>query len=364
MRILFINSILRTAEKGVIPEADSIKDSMAYNFCLAFRKLGHDVVLIAAEEYRPLRNEHYDMDVLFMKSYLPKLFPPAQIPFHPGLIRLLFEKGASFDLIISGEVFSINSLISAILTPQTLVIWHELPLHPRKFLGVPSKVWYALIPKLFMKNVCIVPRSERARTFLLGYFHSLCPITVAHGVDLNKFCQQVTKDDYFVIVSRLVLGKRVDKSIRAFSEMIRNSPYQHYRLVIVGDGDQRAPLQELVNAMGIANLVNFVGRLHHEDVVEYLGRAKAMLVSTEQDNSMFTIWESIACATPIISNTIPDNTDFVIKHNLGIVRDDWNESDLIHVVRNNREYVRNCANVRHWISFEAYAMKMVVARTA
>ena len=50
-KVLVINPILYTAETNRIPRVDSIKDTMIYTMCLGFLRAGHEVTLIAAEDY-------------------------------------------------------------------------------------------------------------------------------------------------------------------------------------------------------------------------------------------------------------------------------------------------------------------------
>ena len=85
MKVLILNPILFTADNNVIPQVKSIKDTMIYNMCLGFKRLGHDVTLAAAEEYAPAEKEAYDFEILFFKSKCKKLFPPAMLPFSPEL---------------------------------------------------------------------------------------------------------------------------------------------------------------------------------------------------------------------------------------------------------------------------------------
>ena len=72
MNILFLNAILFTPEKGVIPKMKSIKDTMIYNMCLGAKKLGHHVTLVASADYKPIEKEEYDVEVLFFKSNFRK----------------------------------------------------------------------------------------------------------------------------------------------------------------------------------------------------------------------------------------------------------------------------------------------------
>lgn len=68
MNILILNPILYTAERNIIPNVDSIKDTMIYNMCIGFVALGHNITLCAAEEFRPQKREDYDFDVHFFRS--------------------------------------------------------------------------------------------------------------------------------------------------------------------------------------------------------------------------------------------------------------------------------------------------------
>ena len=68
MKIIVINPILFTHEKGVIPHVTTIKETMIYDLCLAYHRAGHAVTLIAAADYAPEREETYDFEVVFLKS--------------------------------------------------------------------------------------------------------------------------------------------------------------------------------------------------------------------------------------------------------------------------------------------------------
>ena len=57
MRILLLNPILYTADNNIIPPIDSIKDCMIYNLAIGFKNLGHQVTLVAAEDYKPQTDE-------------------------------------------------------------------------------------------------------------------------------------------------------------------------------------------------------------------------------------------------------------------------------------------------------------------
>ena len=50
--------------------------------------------------------------------------------------------------------------------------------------------------------------------------------------------------------------------------------------------------------------------------------------STEKDNNMVSVVESIAVGTPVLTTSVPYNSYYIRRENLGIVQDDWNEDTL------------------------------------
>ena len=170
MRILILNQILYTADNNTIPVVSSIKDTMIYNMCLGFVDAGHTVTLAAAEDYKPKAIEAYDFEVRFFATYLPRLLAPSIIPFSPALYRFIKKERDRFDLVISSEVFSFQSLFASILCPRKTLIWQEQTAHQKKFRELPSKIWYRTIVPLFLTKVSrIVPRSKRAYDFISSY---------------------------------------------------------------------------------------------------------------------------------------------------------------------------------------------------
>ena len=88
MKILILNSILFTAETD-IPQVKTIKDTMIYGVCMGFVKLGHQVTLAAANEYRPIKEEAYDFDVRFFSSNYTKLCKPSVNDISKNVIKNL-----------------------------------------------------------------------------------------------------------------------------------------------------------------------------------------------------------------------------------------------------------------------------------
>ena len=85
-----------------------------------------------------------------MRTRLTKLFPPHTLPYCPEVKKI--AKSGNFDLIITSEVFSLNSLKLALCTPKNLIVWQELGKHNRIFHGLASNFGMALLQKQDLKK--------------------------------------------------------------------------------------------------------------------------------------------------------------------------------------------------------------------
>jgi len=359
MNILLINPILYSSENYVIPKVVSIKDCMIYSLALAFKSLGHTVTIIAAEDYRPVKHEEYDLDILFMKTGLKKIFYPSIFPYLIHLSEYLKKKGKSFDFIITGEVFAFHSLLSAIFCKKNTVVWHELNAHNRMFHKIPSKFWYNIIGRLFFRNVLIIPRSGPAYHFIRQFCNTVSSIPVDHGVNLKKFIFSKKKEKQFIVVAQLIKRKNIDYVIRQFSGFIQKYSQENYRLIIAGKGPEEEYLKALVKELNIEPVVHFTGFLNHYELNKQIAQSIATLIATTKDLNMVSIPESIVSGTPILSNTVPALSSYIVENGLGICKDNWGIEELEQMVKRLPEFSGNCIQKRVELSSENSAKKML-----
>lgn len=353
--ILIVNPILYTAERNTIPKVSSIKDTMIYTLGMGFVQSGHQVTLIAAGDYRPDKDEAYDFPVLFLKTVCKKLFMPRCFPYMPALRGYLREHG-EYDLIITSEVFAPWSYTAVRLLPEKTVVWHELAGHNRMLHRLPSLFWYHVIARFLMRKAYVIPRSEAAHAFIGQFMRHVSDTVIDHGIDLQKLDnllqiqgKAAPKRNRFVVVSQLIPRKRISNTIKHFASFYENGN-RDYQLYVIGDGDEKEALQRQVQEIGLTESVIFCGKLSHEEMFPILASAKALLVSTERDNNMVSISESIAAGTPVVTTSVPYNAFYIKRERLGMVADDWDSETLVQICRNNAEYAANCRAYRDKLS--------------
>lgn len=348
MNILIVNPIVYTSETKNIIRANSIKDTMIYDLCLAFEKKGHNVTLYAAEPFKPENKEKYPFKVIWGKCKFKSIFMPHCFPYMYNLSKYIKKNESNIDLIICSEVFSINTLNAVLTNKSKVIVWHELAKHNAMMKKLPSKIWYNIVARFLMRNVKVVARSEEAKSFIKKYCRDTDSKIIEHGVNLDKFIYSTDKKDYFVVCSQLIERKRIDGILLKFGEYLKISGNSS-ELIIIGDGELKSSLEQLSRGLGLEEKIIFKGKLNHEELLPYLAHAKALLVNTIKDNSMISIVESIAVGTPVVTTEIPLNASYIKKYKLGIATE-WDQQDLMKIVNDNEVYVNNCLKYREKLS--------------
>lgn len=356
MKVLIVNPIIYTSETAEIKKVVSIKDTMSYDLCLAFSKKGHEVTLVAGEPFSPVGNEEYPFEIIWAKCVFPKICKPNVLPFCPEVLKLVNDE--TYDLVISSEVFSLNSLMLTLSLKKNIIIWHELAKHNKLFNEIPSKLWYNIVAQTAFRNTPIIARSEEAKAFISDYCKNVKDFVIDHGVNLDKFEACKEKEKYFIVFSQLIERKQIDKIIDKFYDFSKSN--EDYKLYIFGEGEKENELKKQAEALG--DKVRFFGKVSHEELKDYLKNAAAMLVYTRKDNNMVSIVESIACATPIITTSIPYNASYIRENELGIVNDEWGEKELNEIINNSEKYINNCIKYREKVSNESKADVFIDAR--
>lgn len=210
---------------------------------------------------------------------------------------------SDYDLVISSS----HACAKGVLTrPETLHIcycytpmryawdlYHDYinTLHgPKRWLAVwllhRIRLWDYLSSQRVDRFVAI-SRSVSAR---IRKHYGKESFVLAPPVDLSRFRSDAPREDYFVVISRLVSYKRVDLAVEACLRLKR-------RLLVIGVGEEEKVLKEhCPEAAGI----RFLGWQSEEAVEEHLARAKAFLFPGEEDFGL-TMVEALASGCPVIA---------------------------------------------------------------
>ncbi|XWK86145.1 MAG: glycosyltransferase [Phormidium sp.] len=107
-------------------------------------------------------------------------------------------------------------------------------------------------------------------------------------VNIDRFPYQTKKEDYYLIVSRLVSYKKVNLIIQAFNQL-------GLPLIVIGTGPQLPKMHQLAQPN-----VQILGFQPDEVVEKYLANAKAFVYAAFEDFGIAPV-EAQACGTPVIA---------------------------------------------------------------
>lgn len=140
-------------------------------------------------------------------------------------------------------------------------------------------------------------------------------------VNVKKIPLFEEKEDYYVVVSRLVGYKNVDTVIRAFSRLPGR------KLVVVGTGPELGRLRKLAGEN-----VEFLGWVDEKELYKLVGKARAFITAAEEDFGISTV-EALACGTPVIGYGVGGTSEIVEDMKDGVLFWEQKEEEIIKAVK-------------------------------
>jgi len=160
-------------------------------------------------------------------------------------------------------------------------------------------------------SLCVQARIKR-------YYHRESEV-IYPPVDVQRFSVQQEADDYYVVVSRLVGYKRIDRAVGAFNRLKK-------RLLIVGDGPDRKRLETMAGPT-----IRFMGRISDREVKSCLERCRGLVFPGREDFGIAPV-EAQACGKPVMAFAAGGALETVIPHETGVLFGDPTEESLAEAV--------------------------------
>lgn len=133
-------------------------------------------------------------------------------------------------------------------------------------------------------------------------------------------------------VSRLIDLKRVDRSIQALSDVLKD--YPDTLLLIVGDGNEREKLKQLADELGVREYVRFEGAVLHSEIPKYLAAADIFLSFYDWTNVGNPLLEAMMAGKCIVTLDNGDTGRFIRNGENGILLSYNDLPKLPEVIKN------------------------------
>jgi glycosyltransferase involved in cell wall biosynthesis len=103
-----------------------------------------------------------------------------------------------------------------------------------------------------------------------------------------------------IFVGGLFPVKAVDLALRGAAPLLQTGAAN---LTIVGDGPERANLEQLTRSLGIEQVVSFCGWIHHSEVIQRLAVADVLVFPSVRDFGGGVVFEALAMgAVPVVAD--------------------------------------------------------------
>jgi len=177
-----------------------------------------------------------------------------------------------------------------------------------------------------LTTVSTFAASELERNFVSTH-NSI--VVIPNGIDTKKFRPGKSLDEFietnslkFITVGRLTRYKNHHNLIIAFSRIARK--YPRATLTIIGDGEERTPLTDLVSEYGLCKNVYLRG--HSTDVAEYLNDSDFYVHASLWEGFGLVLAEAMSSELVVISTNF--DVAFEVMGDCGIYTNGFTSEDL------------------------------------
>lgn len=152
---------------------------------------------------------------------------------------------------------------------------------------------------------------------------------IPNGVDTQKFFRVDKKQSrerlglpeakIILSVGRLEPVKGFALLVKAFQKLLVDEEKKAVRLVIVGEGSERAKLERLIATLHLHERVRLVGARPHDELKQWYSAADCLCLASEREGWPNVVLEALACGTPVIATKIWGIPEIITSDALGIL---------------------------------------------
>jgi glycosyltransferase involved in cell wall biosynthesis len=127
----------------------------------------------------------------------------------------------------------------------------------------------------------------------------------------------IPREKVFLFVGALETHKGIFDLLRAFARIKQD--IWDYRLLIIGSGSKADKMQRSINSLELRGKVHLLGNLTNDELVNYLQRARALIIPSHTDSIPLVFGEALQTATPMVVTDAGDLGSLVHDNKLGFV---------------------------------------------
>jgi glycosyltransferase involved in cell wall biosynthesis len=232
----------------------------------------------------------------------------------------------------------VGVLLGALLRKPVILTVHgsDINLRPR-FRPDRKRILFALRRS---RTVITVSDALRASVIHMGISEHKV-VTIYNGVD----AQQFTPIDTVAARNRLRLPTNAHlilfvgnlhpkKGTRHLIEACARLPAlnKSFRLVIVGDGPERARLEGAVSQLGLAEHITFAGEQPHGEIRWWMNACDVFVLPSLHEGFGIVSLEALACGKPVVATAVGGIPEIISSPALGMLVEPANPTQLAEAI--------------------------------
>ena len=143
--------------------------------------------------------------------------------------------------------------------------------------------------RILVRNNAVVDNA-----LLRGIYEAAQPARQARQTTLNLAPHNL------IYVGRLIAIKNLVALLNTFAEATRANSITDWGLILLGEGDQKAELQQLADTLGLADRIRFLPGCDWQDVPAFLALADALVLPSLSEPWGLVVNEAMACGLPVL----------------------------------------------------------------
>gem|GEM_PF-737960 len=237
-------------------------------------------------------------------------------------------------LFVSNDIFPGWVCLSLGIKP--LLLWLHFSV---KYIFASSTKWIVNRMLFRMVDGIIVPTASMAEEIeaLLGSSVGKKTIVIPNPVPTKVDSYLYNPDaHYFAYVGRLVNHqKRVDRVLRALGKLAS----KQWKLLVIGDGDDKEHLQDMAISLGINDRIAWVGWQDDPwEFIEEKGGVSALLLTSDYEGYGRVLVEAMARGIPCVAVDCPVGPSDIIKNGInGVLIDLTTDDEIVKRLANTLE---------------------------
>ncbi len=163
------------------------------------------------------------------------------------------------------------------------------------------KLFLSLSIRSFTYFVCCSDSVRESLPFWFKVIGGQKIKTIRHGINLDRIPLPSPKKKQLVIATRLIKEKNVDLIIKAFKNLNTD-----YKLLIAGEGAEKANLIAMRDKLGLGDKVEFLGIIPRDSALKLMSESEFYISASNTDGMPIAVLEAISAGCiPILLYSMP-----------------------------------------------------------